>query len=372
VSCPAYPDLSLGEWSQELLQRLAGRRYPFNGTFELTERCNLACVQCYVNRPAGSRSAQARELATLQVTTILDQAAEAGCLYLLLTGGEALLRNDFPELYRHARQRGMLVTLFTNGTLLTPRIADLLAEWPPRGIEISLYGRTQQTYERVTQVPGSYARCMAGIELALDRGLRLSLKTALLTLNHHELEAMQAFAQVLGVDFRFDPELWPRYDGGDRPYAYRLPAADIAGLDRDDPKRMQQWLETYRQFGDRQLRSDLVYGCGAGHHGFHIDSSGRLSMCMMARQPAYDLRAGTFQAGWESFLGPLARQKRKLDTPCRTCTIGVVCTQCPGWSQAVHGDDETPVEFVCDLGRLRAADIRRATLLPEPVAGAVS
>jgi hypothetical protein len=76
---------------------------------------------------------------------------------------------------------------------------------------------------------------------------------------------------------------------------------------------------------------------------------------MMARQPAYDLLQGGMQEGWEEFLGAVLRKKRTLDTACRTCTVGALCTQCPGWSQLVHGDDETPVEYMCELGRLRAA-----------------
>jgi sulfatase maturation enzyme AslB (radical SAM superfamily) len=86
-----------------------------------------------------------------------------------------------------------------------------------------------------------------------------------------------------------------------------------------------------------------------------------LSVCMMARRPAYDLLEGTFQEGWEEFLGPVLRKKRALDTPCRTCTVGALCTQCPGWSQLAHGDDETPVEYVCEMGRLRAAQAAAST-----------
>ena len=55
--------------------------------------------------------------------------------------------------------------------MITPKVADCLAEWRPFAIEITLYGRTRETYERITGVPGSYDRCMRGIRLLLDRGL---------------------------------------------------------------------------------------------------------------------------------------------------------------------------------------------------------
>lgn len=357
MGCAGCAEIDLGELSAELLEQLRGRRYPLSGSMELTERCNLSCVHCYINRPAGSRAARAREMTSAQIVRTLDQMAEAGCLYLLLTGGEPLLRPDFPELYRHAKRAGMLITLFTNGTLLTDPIADFLAEWPPLGVEITLYGATQQTYERVTRVPGSFARCMAGLQMLAGRGLRLGLKGVLLRENCHELEAMRAFAGGLGLEFRYDGLLWPRLDGGQQPYAHTLSAREVADLDLCDEERMQAWADVYREYGGRTSRADYAFECGAGFRSFHVDCGGRLSLCMMARLPGYDLLHGSFQAGWQSF-EPLLGQMRSPEIACRTCTAGVFCPQCPGWSLLVHGDCETPVDRVCELGRLRAAQTR--------------
>ena len=108
------------------------------------------------------------------------------------------------------RQKGFLITLFTNGTLITPRIADYLAVWRPFAIEITLYGRTKETYERLTGIPGSYEKCLRGIDLLLERKLPLALKTVAVTINMHELHDMQAFADELGVAFKFDGMMNPR------------------------------------------------------------------------------------------------------------------------------------------------------------------
>lgn len=358
---PTCPELDLGEWGEELLAQLQGRRYPLAGTLELTERCNLTCLHCYINQPAASHAAQAREMTTAQVAGILDQMADAGCLFLLFTGGEVLLRPDFPEIYRRARQRGMLVNLFTNGTLLTPRIADLLADLRTFSVEITLYGASPYTFERVTQVPGSYQRCRRGIELLLERGLPLSLKSVLLTINRHELPEMKALAEQLGVRFRYDGTLWPRLDGGRQPFAQRLSLEEMIALDREDPERQGQWDKVAESCSSQLVRSEYVYSCGAAFRSFHVDSAGQLSACTMARRPHHDLLRMSFQEGWEN-LGALRRQRRQLDTECRTCTVGALCNQCPGWSQAVHGDDETSVEYVCELGKLRAAQTVRTHL----------
>ena len=341
-----------------MLKQLKGRRYPLSATFDLTERCNLACVHCYINQPGASQSARARELTTAQIAALLDQMADAGSLFVSLTGGEVLLRPDFPEIYRYARQLGMLVNVFTNGTLLTADIADLLAASRPLSVDVTLYGATAEAYERVTRVPGSYERCRRGIKLALERGLPLSLKAVVLTANRHELPAMRALADDLGVKFRYDGLVWPRLDGGQQPLQYRLPVEEVAALDGEVPERMQAWAEQARLFKGQSIRAEYVYSCGAGFRSFHVDSGGLLSVCTMSRRRAYDLLQGSFLQGWEA-LGAVTREKRQLDTACRTCEVGPLCMQCPGWSQAVHKDDETPVEFVCALGRMRATRIGR-------------
>jgi radical SAM protein with 4Fe4S-binding SPASM domain len=353
MDCSIWPDLDLGALTEEQFTRLGSRRYPYQGSLELTERCNLHCVHCYINQPADSTAARARELSTLQVATILDQIADAGCLFLLLTGGEVMLRPDFSEIYRHAVRKGLLITLFTNGTLLTPRMAELLSEWRPRRVEITLYGAAQATFESVTRTPGSYAACMRGIDLALGSGLPLSLKTMVLRANRHELGDMRAMAARLGVDLRYDGVLWPRTDGGPGPLAQRLSPREIVALDRQDPERLSEWRELAGSLSG-WLRGDRVYGCGAGRRAFHVDCAGMLSACMMARRPAFDVLQDGFEQGWAALEDPI-NALRQLDAPCATCSAGAICSQCPGWSQMVHDDSETPVAFACELGRLRAA-----------------
>ena len=352
MECPTCPDTSFGEWGETLIAQLGGRRYPLTVTFEVTERCNLDCVHCFINQPASCRQCNCDELSLDEIKRIFDQMAAAGVLNLLLTGGEVFIRPDFLDIYRYAKQLGMLVMVFTNGTLINEGIADFLAEWPPYFIEISTYGHTRKTYEYITQVPGSFDRYRRGIQLLHDRGLNLGLKTIVMTVNRDELDQMRTFAEELDIPFRYDGMIWPRMDGDQAPLKYRLSAAEVVALDREDLLRRENFVKMHSDQKSLYPRSEMVYSCGAGYYGFHLDASGQMSMCMMARQPAFDLRQGNLEQGWD-FLRTIRERKRIMDTPCRTCKAGVLCTQCPGWSQIVHGDDETPVEFVCEMGHLR-------------------
>jgi len=358
MDCSGVPVLDLGDLAQDFLDQLDGRRHPLGVTFEVTERCNHSCVHCYINQPAGDERAKAQELTFPQIQSILDQLVEAETLWLLLTGGEVFVRPDFLDIYTYAKRKGFLVSLFTNGTMLTPAIADYLAEWRPYSIEITLYGYTQETYERVTGLPGSHGRCMRAIDLLLERGLPLNLKSVVLPLNQHEVDDMKSFAERLGVSYRYDAMIWPRLDEDRRNFSCRLSPQEIVDLDLADGERRDAWNEFFDKFGGLPVRAEYLYSCGAGVRSCHIDSFGRLSLCMLAREPSYDLLQGSFREAWEDFVETLRAKKRVLDSPCASCEMRGLCKQCPGWSQLVHGDDETHVDFLCDVGHLRAAQLK--------------
>ena len=156
IDCLPLNSLDLENWSARLTAPLKGKRFPLSATFELTNRCNMRCVHCFINEPQASRAAISKELSTAQVCDLLDRIAAAGCLFLTLTGGEVFLRSDFEEIYTHALKKGMVVVLFTNGTLITESTARLLAEYRPLMVEITLYGATAEVYENMTRIPGSY------------------------------------------------------------------------------------------------------------------------------------------------------------------------------------------------------------------------
>lgn len=350
MDCLSIPEINHETWWKAFFEPLGDGRFPLSGSIDLTSRCNLNCAHCYINQPPGDARAIASDLKTAEVKEILDQVARAGCLFLLMTGGEPLLRSDFTEIYQHARQKGLIITLFTNATLMTPQLINMLVDIPPSQIEISMYGATPATYEAVTRIPGSFGRFQRGLDLIADSGLKFVLKSVLMTLNKNELVQMAQFADAYDTKLHYDGTIWPRLDGKQDNFAYRLSIEDMLGLNRNDPKREAGWHETYQKSKHFILRSQRIFSCGAGYRSFHIDSSGRLNVCMMARQPAFAILKMGFEAAWQA-LGEKIERERCLESDCLSCTAAGLCTQCPGFSQLVYGDDETIVEYVCQLAK---------------------
>jgi radical SAM protein with 4Fe4S-binding SPASM domain len=353
MECPHIPSTSYAQFGKDLHKKAVEKRIPISGSYELTFRCNLRCAHCYCNLPLNDREAVEKELAIQKVFKIFDQMAEAGCLWLLITGGEPLLRKDFLEIYSYAKKKGFIITLFTNGTLITQEIADYLAEWPPFLVEVTLYGATKETHEKVTGVPGSFLRFQRGIDLLLERKIPLGLKTMVMTLNHDGLWEIKEYAERSDVKFRFDPVLNPRLDGSKAPCSLRLSPEDVLKLDLADEKRAKEWKDFCEKFiGPPQ--SDGLFSCGAGVFTFHIDPYGQMSMCEMVRFKSYDLRNGSFEEGWHQFFPELLALKPTGDYQCARCELISLCGQCPGWAWLENGNPELPVEYLCQLAHLRA------------------
>jgi len=351
--------LSYGTFSAGVHGHYTGERVPLQVAIEVTRRCPLECLHCYNNLPMSDMAARQKELSKEEHFRILDELADMGCFWILFTGGEIFARKDFLEIYTCAKQKGFLITLFTNGTIITADIADYLAEWPPFSIEITLYGRTRETYEALTAIPGSYDRCLRGIRLLKERGLPLKLKTVATSINKHEVMAMRQFAQdELGVEFKIDGQINPRIDCSQSPLAVRLSPEEVVALDMAMPKGMSEYLRLAKHDVETPLvpaRAESVYFCGGGMNSFAINAYGELGICVLSQQDTFDVRQRELTQIWQDALLKVRQQKRSLVSKCVECRIQSICGMCPANGELENGDKESPVSFLCHVAHLRAA-----------------
>lgn len=345
-----YSDLS-----QDIHGYAMKNRIPISGGLELTWGCNLRCVHCYIAHQSEIKSQQ--EISFNEIKNILDQLATEGCLWLLITGGEPLIRNDFLDIYVYAKKRGFIVTLFTNVTLLNENIIECFKKLPPFNIEITFYGATAETHELITQVPGSFNRFLLGIDLLLKNQIPFRLKSILMTLNKHEIHEMKKMSENYGTSpFLYDPILSPRLDGTQEPCSYRLSPDEIVDLEREDPELLANWQEFIEKSikYDKLLYNQYLYNCCAGKTSFFIDPYNNLNLCVLCRFPNISLRKTTFKRGW-NFLGELIKKTVNKNYKCKSCKLVPLCGQCPGWSQLEYGqnNDDACVDYLCEIANRR-------------------
>jgi len=333
---------------------------------EVTERCNNNCIHCYINQAADDRELKAAEMSTDRIGRILEEAAGCGCLTVRFTGGEPLLRDDFPEIYMAARRLGIKVMLFTNATRITPEIAGLLKRYPPgEPVEVTLYGMRRERYEAVSRVPGSFDAAMAGIGLLADYGIGFRIKGIYLEESSDDAREMEEFAREKTgrddrVSFSMNFNLRARRDSEEKNARIRrlraTPEQTLAVLTREP----EAYIRDKKAFAQKFMGPAGIdlFSCGCGKGGA-VDAFGRLQPCLLMRHPdtVYDLADGSIRDALERFF-PEMRKMQATDPDyletCAKCFLHGLCEQCPAHSWMEHGVLDGRVAYLCDAAHVQA------------------
>jgi len=354
-SCFAITDTT--DWLRAFRQRVARKRIPFTGMLELTRRCNLRCRHCYLGNPDDRPQGHRRERTTGEIKQSIEEWALAGCLHLVITGGDPMMRKDFSGIYRHAVEQGLLVTVFCDGVLVTDDILELLRELPPRSVEISIYGATAPVYETVTRVPGSYAQAWKGIHSLIENGIRVVLKTVIMTLNQHELGDMAAQAEALGCAFRFDAAIFPELAGCDaQSLALRVSPETAVAWDLAFPERRARLAKAV-DLAARRPPAETLYSCGAGNTAFYMDAYGDYSPCLMTKHYRYPGNGRSFHEIWNTDLSEIRQQRRTRTDGCLTGALRGACSHCPAFNYLETGDEEVDSDYMRETTERRYAAV---------------
>ncbi len=340
-------------------------------TLEATVRCNLDCRHCPVNRPEADKAAKKRELTVDEISRLAGEAAAAGAARCVIAGGEPLLRRDFCDIYQAVLSKGLRVSISTSATLVTGEIVRFLKKFPPRAVEVAVFGVTRETYERVTRTPGSFEAFKGGLDRLLGSGITVRLTAVALRSNKHELPAIRDFCRAQARDaYRIDARLDLRFDRDQARNVYiraeRLSPREIVRLERTDPEHFRAAPGVCAELrpegrppaiggaGDRRL-----FRCAAGRRSFVIGPSGILRPCLALHHPdfLYDLRKGSLADALERFLpAALAREtdRQEFLEKCRPCAVAASCQWCPARADLETGDLDRPVESLCRVAEARA------------------
>ena len=348
MDCADIPLAELGQmpWAP------GGPRRPYMAFLEITQHCNNKCTHCYVD-PANRPST---DLPLDWWLDLLDALVAEETLFLVLTGGEPLVRPDFEDLYVAAKQRGFILSVFTNARLVDDALLDLFHRYPPRRVLVSIYGATRETYEKIARVPGSFDQAIRGTRRLKEAGIPLYLRTMLLRSNHHELPQLQSLAAELGAQFNFDGAVCPTVEGDPCVLCERMDPEALVAIETQDPERVAGWrtsVEAYHPEVNRRR-----FNCAAGIYGLHITADGFAMPCPGAgtiRRPLErdDLRGSLHRFFFDEML-PTLHELDPDDSPCSRCRLSALCGTCSAARELETGSSRIPSEFGCRVAFLRA------------------
>lgn len=360
-----------------LWERMQESRRPLAFDLEITARCSNDCRHCYIRQPASDAGALARELSQDEIARIAGEAVSLGAIWCLVTGGEPLLRKDFADIYVMLKRLGLLVSVFTSACLVTPEHVGLFQSMPPRNLEVTVYGATRETYERVTRQPGSFAAFCRGLDLLLAGGVPLRLKAMVLKSNLHEMDQIARFCRARTKDrYRFDPLLHLRYDGDPARNAAiraeRVSPEEFVAVEQADAERVRalegRGAAPVASQGERPAQGRL-FPCAAGKATFTVGSDGTFRLCSALCQAGTicDLRDVPLAKAWGDLV-PRVRQmtsnNRVFLEKCHACGLFELCGWCPAHAALETSHLDGWVEYFCQVAHARAEAFERQRHAP--------
>lgn len=165
------------------------KKNPYLVDWAITHQCNLKCRHC--------RGMQKGEIDIARAKEIINEIVELKPGWVIIEGGEALLRKDIFDILGLARQKGLDVHLISNGTLLTPETRAILKRLGVK-LMISIDGATQETYETIRR-GAKFEKVVRSAKEAANDGLLESINFTLMKDNFREIPGIMTLAASIGL-----------------------------------------------------------------------------------------------------------------------------------------------------------------------------
>ena len=346
------------------LQNKASRSHiPLSGTFELTPCCNMDCRMCYVRKTRQEVDALGGEISPKQWIEMGKICRDNGMLFLLLTGGEPFLYHGFREVYSELKKLGLFLSINSNGTMISQETVDWLKQDPPTRINMTLYGGSNATYERLCRNPKGFDQAVAAAKRLLDAGIPLHFNASMTPYNIDDLDEIFRIGEELGVRVRASSYMFPpmRRDESMVGCGDRFNAED-AGQFAAKIDLLRLLPEHFRERAQAMRNNELLHAeeeseldesfreplrCHAGKSAFWINWKGEMSPCGMMTQPiSHPFRDG-FLPAWNEIVE--ATNQLYMPPKCVSCKKRDVCSVCGASAFTETGTYGQVPHYICDM-----------------------
>ncbi len=317
---------------------------PFTCVLELTHLCNFKCPHCYLptNRYHGLEYNRFKKL--------VDIINEFNFFIINITGGEPLTHPYFCDIYTYIKERGLITTLLTNGYLINQRIVDLLKNYPPHSVEISLYGSNSDEYLRNTGVTNGFQTVMSNIHLLLKNNINTVIKTVLTNYNINNIYNYIKVANRFGLELKVGVDIYPQINGNKNPLKYRAIPRSICQFETQT-KELDNINEHIAKAEKRYIHKNIH--CSSGLNSFLIDPQGTIALCNWMR-----LDINIFSDKFEKLWLKLQEIRKELEiyakkSKCMSCNYRGICTWCPVYAYLENKQYTKPIQYFCDLAKER-------------------
>ena len=341
-----------------MLRRASAAQRPITGTLELLPICNMNCDMCYIRLSRTEMEKKGRMRTADEWISMGEEMERAGVLFLLLTGGEPLLFPDFRRLYLSLRERGIILTVNTNGTLIDADWAAFFGENKPRRINITLYGADDRAYEMLCHYPGGFEKTVQGIRLLKERGVDVKINGSVTKSNRNDMEKIYAIGRELGAPVHMDTYMLPGIHERKLPFEAqsRLEPEESAAAEME-MLRNEMNPEAFRMYVRQMLlqikKEGNVYSegitCMAGNCSFAVNWQGEMRPCVTLEKPSVPVFEVGFERAWQQISEGV--KIYRINEKCRKCRLRPACKTCVASARLETGEYDGLPEYLCRYAR---------------------
>lgn len=358
--------------TDKLMHQAGMARIPISGTIELTPMCNFSCKMCYVRKSAEEVKAEGGLQTVEQWIHWAEEAKDSGMLYLLVTGGEPFTYPDFWPLYERLTQMGFVISINSNGSMLTDACVKKLSKMPPKRINITLYGASNETYEKLCGIKNGFDKIIEAVNRLKKYNIAYKFNCSITPMNRHELEGMIDVAKAQKVPMDVATYMFPPVRRGDDGEEFVRLDAKEAGICSVESMRLKLSEENFMQYAKQHAlfekpkkitQKDLSdengkgMGCRAGRCSFWLDWQGNLSACGMIAEPKHSLKEYSFSQAWKNIVNDTNRILCLAG--CAGCKNKHICHACISAAYCETGDVHGRPEYLCNMLHAEAEECKR-------------
>lgn len=339
---------------KRLVAKATAAHIPITASFELTPCCNLQCDMCFI-RMKMDEVKVAGGLRSIDFwLRLAKELKDMGTLFILLTGGEPLLYPYFKELYQELKKMGFILTINTNATCIDEKMIQLFRESLPRRVNVTLYGASRETYEKLCHHAEGFDQCMHGLALLKKNGIDTKLNVSIVKENLNDFEKILAIGDSFGIPSEVNSYMFPcsrTTRNGMGAIDARLTAEEGGRYDAlyQKHKHSSEFKEmiaaTLKEAEETvPYRDEMVITCRAGKSSAWINWQGRMTPCVLMEYPAVNLEEVSAKEAWNN-LGEMIT-KLPTHSDCKGCKLWKLCQACYA-SVSLEKEHNGNVSYLC-------------------------
>ena len=342
MSSKTLEELSWNEFQTMLKKKSRESKIPEMGTFELTPLCNFNCKMCYVHLSPEEACKQGFIQDADSWIELGRQVRDAGTLTLLLTGGEVFTRPDFRKIYEALSEMGFMIIIYTNGYLIDESVIEWLGKRPPMKLRITMYGASNETYEKVTGIKNGYDKVMKAINLIEKTSIPLALAMTVIKDNDCDVEAIKEFAKDHNLLLNITKGILKSSRGvNTKAEEVRM---DISKVIEEEPIKKEK-----RVRGLYKVLDNTLDRCSSHNSGYWVKWNGNMTMCALMSKYYSKPFESNFETAWNELCSKLKSLKRPKK--CTGCKYINFCNLCPGIMESETGSPEETSDYLCDKAK---------------------